>query len=308
MKVKITNFRGIKSLEMTITNNTEIIGPNGSGKSTILDALIWCLTGRDTKGRSNYKIITVGTELDARVKVEVDGVEYSRTLCPLPAVSRGQETGKMMETTIYCINNAVVTKKEFDEFVDENQPFWAFVDASFWSRMHWKDRLKALLKKYKLQYTDDATAIKESNKLKKELESLTDQIMVLNDMPVCPNCADTVAENMANLERKRDEKADRFARLQANLAEINEENRKSIAQIPVEEVEFIFELDGKLTCEAVINCPEGKILFPHANTAEQMKTSVEISRMFVDTVVLDNAESVLSGLKCCTIKCGENNE
>jgi len=311
MRVKIENFRGIKSLEMAIINKTEIVGPNGSGKSTILDAVLWCLTGRDSKGRSNYKITTVGTELDAVVEVDVDGVTYKRILSVIPCVSRGEDTGKTTESTAYSIDGIVVGKKEFDAFVDEKQPFWVFTDAGAWERTHWKDRLKSLCRKAGVEYKDDAVVTKEINKLKKDLESLTAKVMILEDLPVCPNCADEIQDKLFAMGSIRQEKAEKYIKLQAEDEKIALENKAVIEAVKAAlgvNSEFVFEIDGKPNCEAVIECPEGMILFPHANTAAQMKMGVQISKMFVETVILDNAESVLSGVKCCVIKCGGNNE
>jgi len=38
-KISITNFRGIKELEIPLTNLNMLVGPNGLGKTTVLDAI-----------------------------------------------------------------------------------------------------------------------------------------------------------------------------------------------------------------------------------------------------------------------------
>lgn len=49
-RVKIENFRGIKSLEIEFDDTTVLIGENNAGKTTVLDALRICL--RDVGGRA----------------------------------------------------------------------------------------------------------------------------------------------------------------------------------------------------------------------------------------------------------------
>lgn len=55
--IKIEDFRGTKSLELQLDGNDTIVrGANGTGKTTILDAYLWCLTGKDSQGRTDCEI------------------------------------------------------------------------------------------------------------------------------------------------------------------------------------------------------------------------------------------------------------
>ena len=65
-KITLLNFKGVRSGEYCFdTHRSKIIGENASGKSTIMDAFIWCLFGKDGKGRTDFNIKT----LDEKGKV-----------------------------------------------------------------------------------------------------------------------------------------------------------------------------------------------------------------------------------------------
>lgn len=57
ISIKIEDFRGTKSLELQLDGKDTIVrGANGTGKTTILDAYLWCLTGKDSQGRTDCEI------------------------------------------------------------------------------------------------------------------------------------------------------------------------------------------------------------------------------------------------------------
>lgn len=57
ISIKLEDFRGTQSLELTLDGKDTIVrGANGTGKTTILDAYLWCLTGKDSQGRTDCEI------------------------------------------------------------------------------------------------------------------------------------------------------------------------------------------------------------------------------------------------------------
>ena len=57
--MKLTNFKGIRNLEISFTNETNIYGDNGTGKTSICDAFTWLLFGKDSKDRKDFEIKTL---------------------------------------------------------------------------------------------------------------------------------------------------------------------------------------------------------------------------------------------------------
>ena len=59
--LKLTNFRGIKSLKLEFGDgNAVIYGANGTGKTTVANAVAWLLTGKSVTGEKNFTPKTCG--------------------------------------------------------------------------------------------------------------------------------------------------------------------------------------------------------------------------------------------------------
>lgn len=59
--LKLTNFRGIKSLKLEFgEGNSVIYGANGTGKTTVANAVAWLLTGKSVTGEKNFSPKTCG--------------------------------------------------------------------------------------------------------------------------------------------------------------------------------------------------------------------------------------------------------
>ena len=58
-KLKIENFKKIKSLEIDFNEKTSIHADNGVGKTTIFDSFTWLLFGKDSLGSAQFDIKTL---------------------------------------------------------------------------------------------------------------------------------------------------------------------------------------------------------------------------------------------------------
>jgi DNA repair protein SbcC/Rad50 len=62
-QMTLVNFKGIKQAKYQFEpDTTNIYGDNGTGKTTIVDAFNWCLFGKDSQGRSDFEIKTIGAD------------------------------------------------------------------------------------------------------------------------------------------------------------------------------------------------------------------------------------------------------
>lgn len=124
MKVKynyivIKNFRKHLDYQCDFNDNTnEFMGFNGVGKTTVLDAISWCLFGKnfnDEKKFNIYPIVDGEERKDlnpfVEMGIETDGIEY--------IVQREfyKSQGMKNSTTVLKINNVKFTNKEFDNYL-----------------------------------------------------------------------------------------------------------------------------------------------------------------------------------------------
>lgn len=70
-RVNILSFKNMTDLQFNVQGDLLIEGHNGLGKSNILNAIYWCLTGRDLNGESDNKKFINKKSTDDLVDVEV---------------------------------------------------------------------------------------------------------------------------------------------------------------------------------------------------------------------------------------------
>ena len=61
-KLMLTNFKGIRSLEIDFSQTTSIYGRNASGKTTIFDGFTWLLFGKNSDDKKQFTIKTIGAD------------------------------------------------------------------------------------------------------------------------------------------------------------------------------------------------------------------------------------------------------
>lgn len=58
--VTVENFKAIESLETGLWSKTAVTGDNECSKTTFASAILWCLTGKDVDGNTNFEIVPMG--------------------------------------------------------------------------------------------------------------------------------------------------------------------------------------------------------------------------------------------------------
>jgi len=129
LKIKLKNFKGIKSLEASFSKDNEITGQNRTGKTTVFDAFLWVLTGKNSEDEKNFTVKPQNedgspvSKVDTVVELVLDvtGQEYSlrREYREKWTKRRGSITEEMTgHTTDYFINEVPVTEKEYNQQID----------------------------------------------------------------------------------------------------------------------------------------------------------------------------------------------
>lgn len=214
MKVIIHKFKRIEGQTVNIPAN--ITGGNGSGKTTILEAISFCLTGKDLSGNEFKQIYDNRADIhDAVADVSYFdnyGNEFRRTVAPVFQVNRqGVEEIKIKRDTV-CQKNGIAVNDfapEFSDFAKFGTDFFfkqkkdeqrkIFIDA-LKSKMPDYDihanslKLKELVKAQKIAQEE----IKQLTNAQKQLQSvkvpeIPEELRKLNDKYLSLTAADNSA-------------------------------------------------------------------------------------------------------------------
>lgn len=159
LKIKLTNFKGIRSLEIPFSNNTSIYGDNAAGKTSVFDAFTWCLFGKDSSDRKDFEVKTLDInnevipniehEVETSLQIEQQVITVKRVLREKWTKKRGStETEFTGNETLYFWNDVPCQQKEFQEkvssIVDENL-FKLITNLLYFNvNMKWQDRREVL--------------------------------------------------------------------------------------------------------------------------------------------------------------------
>lgn len=162
INIKLTNFQGIPSMEITLDGHSAAIyGDNGTGKTTIFNAITWLLFDKPSTGAKNWSPKTRGASgekhnLEHGVTatfVQQDGtrVTLGKVLREVYKKKRGAVTAEYSGNTIdYYMDGVPVKEKEYTAAVagycggDEMMKMLTMPDY-FPEVMEWKKRRELLL-------------------------------------------------------------------------------------------------------------------------------------------------------------------
>lgn len=158
-KLKLTAFKGIKSLEIDFSDETQIFGANGTGKTTIFDAITWLLFGKDSTDRKDFEIKTLDKDGNAIPKIDheveaildVDGelIEIKRVYSEKWVKQRGAEVATFTGHETNFFWNGVPMKqidfqREVNQICDEFI-FKLITSPTAFNSLPWKERRNILI-------------------------------------------------------------------------------------------------------------------------------------------------------------------
>lgn len=126
VRMTITNFKGIRSLEMNFDPEvTNVFGDNATGKTTMMDAFLWVMFGKDSQNRADFNIKTLDANGKALPKLEhevvvvlsVDSVETVFRRCYKENWVKKRGTAKEVmdgHTVDYYVDDVPLSKREYD--------------------------------------------------------------------------------------------------------------------------------------------------------------------------------------------------
>lgn len=191
-RLQLTNFKGIKSLEVNFGDKTSIAGANATGKSTIADAFTWLLFGKDTNDRKDFEVKTLDKSgsVIPRIDHEVTGillidgvmVTLKRTLREKWVKQRGSSeqvfTGN---ETLYFVNDVPKSQAEYQNYISQIVPeatFKLLTSPTYFNSIKWQDS-RAMLTSIATIPDDDTIA---GNDLTGLLKIMREEKKTLSDL------------------------------------------------------------------------------------------------------------------------------
>lgn len=262
-KMTIRNFKGVKHYELVPEGNSiNVFGDNATGKTTLYDAFLWVLFGKNSEDQATFdwkpldkqgnEVNHLETEVIAEIEVDGKVKKLSRMTAEKWTKKRGSAT-EMFDghTTTYKIDDLVVKKKEYEEYlstlIDEDL-FKLLTNVSYFpEKLKWQDRRQTLIDM--VGDVTDADVIAKNKELEPlktlieerpadELKQLTTQQMrqINKDIKALPDRIDEVDRSLPDISKlDKDEllEAKKFhegviEKFQEELAEVK--NSDSVVQ------------------------------------------------------------------------------
>ncbi|MGH9340099.1 MAG: AAA family ATPase, partial [Acidobacteriota bacterium] len=160
-QLRLRNFKGVHEFTLDAAwEDVSIHGDNATGKTSLADAFHWLLFGKDSSGRANFEIKTLGADgepehgLDHSVEAELSLAGKKITLKKVYKEVWKKTRGSAQKTfagntTEHYIDGVPVRQAEYQQAIAElcdESVFRLLTDpVQFAERLHWQERRKILL-------------------------------------------------------------------------------------------------------------------------------------------------------------------
>lgn len=237
MKITIHKFKRLENLSIDVP--AQITGGNGLGKTTILEAISFCLTGKNTDGSTFDEVYDNRVDLRealADVSFFDDyGNEYRRKVEPV------FETNRQGEEKLKILRNTTCTKNKIDvkDFASEFEDFYKFGTGFFFNQKETEQRsifidlMKSLLPNFDVKKAQD-----EMKSLKKTQKDAVGEIKSIRAM-LKKISIEEIPEVPEELQLKESE--------YQNILESSSKNAELISQINAENNTIISDFRTKKT-------------------------------------------------------------
>lgn len=168
-KIKIKNFKGITELELSFDDHKNIIeGENGIGKTTVLDAITWCLFGKNFADEKQFKI-----------KPIIDGEEKKDLLTSVEIEINDKLVERIWDKDITTVkvDGVKFGSREFSDYLREkflitDEEFKALSNIDYIPKLHWKDLRSLIMGLVGEIKNEDVYSTGDFNLIKEKIESV----------------------------------------------------------------------------------------------------------------------------------------
>ena len=244
-RLKINNFKGIKSLDISFEGKeTYITGDNASGKTTVFDAFTWLLFDKDSDNRTDFSIKPLDkNNMPIRVDVEVCGeFEIDGVLLLLKKTYKEKWTtkrGTSEETftgneTLYEVDDVPYKKNDYKKLIEDkftNEDLFKLLTNPlyFSTQIKWKDAREIVLS------IAGEVDIEDVIDYKPELEPIKDEVINKG----VDNLLKSKKATMKKLADQKKEIPIRIAEQQRMLTNISVEDLKDAIKLKNAKIESL---------------------------------------------------------------------
>ena len=197
--VRIKNFKGILDKEISFTENRNIIeGENGIGKTTILDAITWCLFGKNFADEKLFKIKPI---IDSEEKKDLS------TSVELTINDKLIERIWDKDTTTIKVDGVKFGTREFTDYLRDNfmitdEEFKALSNIDYIPKLHWKD-LRSLIMGLVGEITNEEVYAKgDFNLIKEKIDSVGVEKTAENITETKSSVTNDIKKILGNIDQK----------------------------------------------------------------------------------------------------------
>ena len=152
-KIKIEDFKGVKNLDLDITQQkSKLYADNGVGKTTLADAISWVLVGKDSKNNTifEFKPLKSGTKqakLNTNPKVDINiGGNKLTKIAKEQRTNKGTFKGNSIQ---YYVNDIEKSKKDYESSVEKItgvsiKELQILINANAFTSLKWQDQREIL--------------------------------------------------------------------------------------------------------------------------------------------------------------------
>lgn len=197
--IKIKNFKGTLDQELSFSENKNIIeGENGIGKTTILDAITWCLFGKNFADEKQFKI-----------KPIIDGDEKKdlSTSVELTLNNKIIERIWDKDTTTIKVDGVKFGSREFTDYLRDNfmitdEEFKALSNIEYIPKLHWKD-LRSLIMGLVGEITNEEVYAKDNfDLIKEKIDSVGVEKTAENITETKSSITNEIKKILGNIDQK----------------------------------------------------------------------------------------------------------
>ena len=135
-EINIKNFKGISELHLDFTDNKNILeGENGIGKTSVLDAITWCLFGKNFADEKLFKITPIINEVEQTNLITSVELKVNDTL--IEKIWDNSKAAIKVDGVKFGI-------REFndylrDKFLITDEEFKLLSNTDYIPKLHWRD-------------------------------------------------------------------------------------------------------------------------------------------------------------------------